>query len=105
MFRVQRISTIFRSPCGTVPIKVPGVENFDVSKFAKWHSDYCSAQREILELVGFGQAHTTPRADATTGENVQVADILPDDGIVKTKNDCSTNDDVGIVQSLTVTKP
>lgn len=57
MFRYKQstISGIFRSPCGTVPVAIAGVEDFDVSQFVSWHSDYCFAARSILSFIGHGQ--------------------------------------------------
>lgn len=57
MFRYKQttFSGIFRSPCGTVPVDIAGVEDYDVSKFINWHSDYCFATRSILAFIGHGQ--------------------------------------------------
>jgi len=55
LFQYRRISGIFRPVCGTNPIDVPGVENYDVSEFISSHSDYCSATKDILALVKFGR--------------------------------------------------
>jgi hypothetical protein len=77
MFRYQHITSIFRAPCGVVPVKVPGVENFNVTEFVSWHSDYCSAMRAIMDMIGFGQAKVAPREEVTEGEDVDVQDMLP----------------------------
>lgn len=43
--------------CGTVPVPIAGVENYDVSGIINAHSDYCLKVEEILELVRHGQPH------------------------------------------------
>ena len=43
--------------CGTVPVSVAGVENYDVSAYINAHADYCLKVEEILQLVRHGQPH------------------------------------------------
>jgi len=54
MFQLKRMSGILRPVCGTNPVDIPGVENYDVSGFVSSHSDYCIAIKDILRFVKHG---------------------------------------------------
>jgi hypothetical protein len=64
MFQVKRMSGNFdlvaghgvlKPVCGTCPVPVPGVENYDVSDLISGHQDYSLVTGEILERVRHGQ--------------------------------------------------
>jgi hypothetical protein len=55
MFQFKMVS--IGNVCGTVPVPIPGVENYDVSSIISSHSDYCLKVEEILQLVRHGQPH------------------------------------------------
>ena len=53
MFQFKRLG--LKPVCGTLPVSVPGVENFDVSDLVTGHQDYCTATGEILKRVRLGE--------------------------------------------------
>jgi hypothetical protein len=53
MFQFKRLG--LKPVCGTLPVSVPGVENFDVSDLVTAHSDYCTAAGKILKRVRLGE--------------------------------------------------
>jgi len=53
MFQLKRIA--LKPVCGTNPVEVNGVENYDVSHLVSQHSDYCLEAGNILRLVKHGQ--------------------------------------------------
>jgi len=56
MYRVKNLTTtIFEPPVGIRSVKVPGVENYDVSHVVESHGEYSVAVQEILHLVGYNQ--------------------------------------------------
>ena len=64
MFQAKRLSgnfsnsagsSLLKPVCGTCPVLVPGVENFDVSDMVSGHQDYCLVTGKILERVRHGQ--------------------------------------------------
>jgi hypothetical protein len=81
MFRYKQstLSGLFRSPCGAVPVSVDGVEDYDVSQFVSWHSDYCFAARSILSLVGHGQPTLFPYN--STGSSTSVCKLSSFEGV------------------------
>lgn len=60
MFRYKKITGGIKSVCGTCPIDVPGMENFDVSDLVTSHSQYCLEAGTILKRVGHGQPIRAP---------------------------------------------
>lgn len=55
MFQMKRFQGILRPVCGTSPVNVNGVENYDVTDLVTAHTDYCLVSGEILKKVIFGQ--------------------------------------------------
>jgi hypothetical protein len=56
IFNVNRISTDVLSPvCGTSPVRVPGVENYNVKKYVTGHNEYCGMASEVLRHVQLNQ--------------------------------------------------
>jgi hypothetical protein len=56
LFNVNRISTDVLSPvCGTSPVRVPGVENYNVKKYVAGHNEYCGYAGEVLRHVQLNQ--------------------------------------------------
>jgi hypothetical protein len=55
MFQMKRFQGILRPVCGTSPVSVNGVENFDVTDLVSAHTDYCLVSGEILKRVRHGQ--------------------------------------------------
>ena len=53
MFQFKRLG--LKPVCGTLPVSVAGVENFDVSDLVAGHQDYCTATGEILKRVRLGE--------------------------------------------------
>ena len=51
MFQLKRMQGILRPVCGTSPVVVNGVENFDVTDLVSAHTDYCLVTGEILKRV------------------------------------------------------
>ena len=65
MFQMKRFQGILRPDCGTSPVSVNGVENFDVTDLISAHTDYCLVTGEILKRVRHGQPQ---RASASKTE-------------------------------------
>jgi hypothetical protein len=56
LFNVNHISTDVLSPvCGTSPVRVPGVENYNVKKYVTGHNEYCGYAGEVLRHVQLNQ--------------------------------------------------
>jgi hypothetical protein len=56
MFQIKRMTGIrIRQVCGTRPVNVQGVENYDVTHLVSQHSDYSDRVEDILNLIGYGQ--------------------------------------------------
>lgn len=53
MFQYKKFG--FKPVCGTCPVAVAGVENFDVSDLVSGHQDYCLITGDILKRVRLGQ--------------------------------------------------
>lgn len=53
MFQFKRLG--LKPVCGTCPVNVPGVENFDVSDLVSGHQDYCLITGDILKRVRHAQ--------------------------------------------------
>lgn len=51
MFQLKRMQGILKPVCGTSPVVVNGVENFDVTDLVSAHTDYCLVTGEILKRV------------------------------------------------------
>lgn len=76
MFQFKRLG--LKPVCGTLPVSVPGVENFDVSDLVMGHQDYCTATGEILKRVRLGEPFRSkptrvfdPEIASNDGENMQ----------------------------------
>lgn len=57
MFQINRLAGALKPVCGTTPVQVSGVENYDVGCFISSHSDYCVSAGDILRLVRHGQPY------------------------------------------------
>jgi len=55
MFQMKRFQGILRPVCGTSPVAVNGIENYDVTDLVSAHTDYCLVAGEILKRVHYGQ--------------------------------------------------
>ena len=55
MFQMKRFQGILRPVCGTSPVVICGVENYDVTDLVSAHTDYCLVSGEILKRVRHGQ--------------------------------------------------
>lgn len=56
IFNVNRLSTDVLSPvCGTSPVRVPGVENYNVKKYVAGHNEYCGYAGEVLRHIQLNQ--------------------------------------------------
>jgi hypothetical protein len=53
MFQFKRLG--LKRVCGTCPVNVDGVENFDVTDLVQGHQDYCLATGSILKRIRFSQ--------------------------------------------------
>mmetsp|Transcript_1730 Transcript_1730/g.3235 ORF Transcript_1730/g.3235 Transcript_1730/m.3235 type:complete len:112 (+) Transcript_1730:1-336(+) len=62
MFQFHRLSGALRPVCGTSPVRIRGVENYDVSSLISAHSDYCTMTPHILRMIYHGCPH---RSQAT----------------------------------------
>jgi hypothetical protein len=51
MFQLKRMQGILKPVCGTSPVVINGVENFDVTDLVSAHTDYCLVTGEILKRV------------------------------------------------------
>ena len=58
MFQMKRFQGMLRPVCGTSPVAVNGVENYDVTDLVSAHTDYCLVAGEILARVRHGQPQT-----------------------------------------------
>lgn len=57
MFQIKRLTGGLRPVCGTSPVRVRGVENYNVESLISAHSDYCSASGHILRMIYHGTPH------------------------------------------------
>uniref|UniRef100_A0A7S3QDT7 DUF726 domain-containing protein n=1 Tax=Chaetoceros debilis TaxID=122233 RepID=A0A7S3QDT7_9STRA len=57
MFQFHRLSGALRAVCGTSPVHVRGIENYDVSALVSAHSDYCNMTGHILRMIYHGCPH------------------------------------------------
>ena len=55
------MSALLSPPVSISNADVPGIENYDVSRFVGSNGEYCVAVREILNLIGY-------KASASTGK-------------------------------------
>jgi len=65
MFQLKRFQGILRPVCGTSPVSISGVENYDITDLVSAHTDYCLVTGEILKRVKHGQPQ---RASVNTAE-------------------------------------
>lgn len=79
MFQFKRLG--LKPVCGTLPVSVPGVENFDVSDLITGHQDYCTATGEILKRIRLGEPF---RSKPT---RVFEPDVAPAEGTMPDKFD------------------
>ena len=63
---MKRFQGILRPVCGTSPVAVNGIENWDVTDLVAAHTDYCLVTGEILKRVRHGQP--ARRSSFTTNE-------------------------------------
>ena len=77
---------VLRPVCGCAPVRVLGVENYDVTHLLNSHADYCLVVGEILRLVRHGQ----PRPTAGTGFH---GNAPPKDEEESSSDDDATSDD------------
>ena len=66
MFQMKKFQGILRAICGTSPVTVNGVENYDVTDLVTGHTDYCLVSGEILKRVRHGQ----PQRASVSGNEV-----------------------------------
>eukprot|EP00557_Chaetoceros_sp_GSL56_P006085 CAMPEP_0176492748 /NCGR_PEP_ID=MMETSP0200_2-20121128/9174_1 /TAXON_ID=947934 /ORGANISM="Chaetoceros sp., Strain GSL56" /LENGTH=1143 /DNA_ID=CAMNT_0017890351 /DNA_START=55 /DNA_END=3486 /DNA_ORIENTATION=- len=62
MFQIKRLTGVLRPVCGTSPVRVKGIENYNVETLISAHSDYCAATGHILRVIYHGTPH---RSSAT----------------------------------------
>jgi len=68
MFSVKRMSGVMKPICGTSPVNIVGVENYDVTNFVSSHVDYCHAVNDILRLVNHGRPFASSNCNDLTRE-------------------------------------
>ena len=54
MFQLKNVSA-FRATCGTAPVGLEGVENFNISNLVSTHSNYCTMAHSVLRAIGYGE--------------------------------------------------
>ena len=59
LFQYKRLTGVLRPVCGCAPVRVPGVENYDVTNMLNSHADYTLVVGDILRLVRHGQPRPT----------------------------------------------
>jgi len=57
MFQIKRLTGALRPVCGTGPVQVRGVENYNVGCLVSAHSDYCTTTGHILRMIYHGSPH------------------------------------------------
>eukprot|EP00979_Chaetoceros_neogracilis_P002059 scaffold371_cov268-Chaetoceros_neogracile.AAC.6 len=57
MFQIKRLTGALRPVCGTSPVQVRGVENYNIGSLISAHSDYCTATSHILRMIYHGSPH------------------------------------------------
>lgn len=77
MFQLKRFQGILRPVCGTSPVSVNGVENYDVTELVSTHTDYCYVSGEILKRIRHGQPQ---RASELSDVSAMVTTIKFADG-------------------------
>jgi len=75
MFQMKRLSGVLKPVCGTSPVNVHGVENYDVSNFISSHSDYCKMSGHILRMIKHGCPYR-PSAKITISSEFGVDDEM-----------------------------
>lgn len=75
MFQMKRFQGILRPVCGTSPVVVNGVENYDITDLVAAHTDYCLCAGEILKRVRHGQPQraTEQRTEVQSLTKINVA--------------------------------
>ena len=59
LFQYKRLTGVLRPVCGCAPVRVPGVENYDITHMLNSHADYTLVVGDILRLVRHGQPRPT----------------------------------------------
>mmetsp|Transcript_13010 Transcript_13010/g.35893 ORF Transcript_13010/g.35893 Transcript_13010/m.35893 type:complete len:175 (-) Transcript_13010:134-658(-) len=91
MFRSKRFrvggldsnAEVLRPVCGTCAVKVPGVENFDVSDLVPGHESYCTMTGKVLERIRLGHplrssSSAAPPAPTASSATNATASTRPD---------------------------
>ena len=66
LFQYKRMTGVLRPVCGCAPVKVAGVENYDITHMLNSHADYTLIVGDILRLVRHGQPRPTLKHELTT---------------------------------------
>ena len=59
LFQYKRLTGVLRPVCGCAPVRVPGVENYDITHMLNSHADYTLIVCDVLRLVRHGQPRPT----------------------------------------------
>lgn len=89
MFQLKRMQGILKPVCGTSPVCVNGVENFDVTDLVSAHTDYCLVTGEILKRV----RHLQPQRPSISETEVAaiVTTINVANGLTPLSQECNNN--------------
>lgn len=79
MFQMKRFQGILRPVCGTSPVAINGVENYDVTDLVSAHTDYCLVCGEILKRVRHGEPQRASEPAAQVSAMVTKINIVGND--------------------------
>ena len=79
MFQMKRFQGILRPVCGTSPVAINGVENYDVTDLVSAHTDYCLVSGEILRRVRHGQPQTASESKTEVSAMVTTINVANKD--------------------------
>jgi antitoxin (DNA-binding transcriptional repressor) of toxin-antitoxin stability system len=99
MFQYECMSGLFRPTCGTYAVKVPGVENYNVSKLITAHSEYSVAVGEILQLIQHGE----PVAKPSPVEQKEASTVAEEES--QSDGEASSGEEVNIPAKLSHESP
>lgn len=95
MFQYKRLAGAWKPVCGTSPVPVPGVENYDVSDLVNGHSDYCLAVGDVLKRLKHGEPQPTLSSEDGDDDEGDGIDAVSEDESNGKSSDSIDGDEKG----------